>query len=321
MITKEATYEKAFKNKAERLKKKERTRETLLSAAYEAAPRLKEIDRELSEFGAALAIIALSGDNEKLSTLKRRCEQLSVEKQDLLYRNGVRDIEYECPICCDKGLVSGKICECIKKEASQLMAAELSKQMPLCDCRFDNFDLSFYSDKADGDGAIPQKRMASILKSCRDFVDSFNPYSSASLLFMGNAGLGKTHLTMAIVSGVIEKGYFPIYGSAENLFTAIEAEKFSGEGRGTYDTFLNCDLLVIDDLGTEMATSFTRSALYNLINTRILAKKPTIINTNLTMKQIEERYTARISSRLIGSFDGYKFLGNDIRQQKLLAKN
>ncbi len=318
MITKEATYEKAFKHKSARLKERKRNYEILLAAAYEANPRLKEIDGMLSEFGAALAVIALSGDSEKLQGIKRRCEQLAAEKHDLLYRNGVRDMEYECSVCLDTGLVSGKICECIKKEAAQIMAGELSREMPLDDCRFDNFDLKYYSDKADGDGAIPKKRMTAILKLCRDYAENFSPLSSQNLLFMGSAGLGKTHLTMAIVSGVINKGFFPVYGSAENLFSKIEAEKFSGEGKGTYDTYLNCDLLVIDDLGTEMATSFTKSALYNLINTRILSKKPTIINTNLTMKQIEERYTARISSRLIGSYEGYKFLGADIRQQKLL---
>jgi DNA replication protein DnaC len=192
--------------------------------------------------------------------------------------------------------------------------------MPLTDCRFENFDLIYYSDKADENGQNPRRRMTAILKLCKEYVLNFNPEASGNLLFMGNAGLGKTHLTLAIVSGVIEKGFLPIYGSAENLFTCIENEKFAGEGRGSYEALLNCDLLVIDDLGAEMATQFTKSVLYNLINTRILTRKPTIINTNLSMKQIEEKYTPRISSRLIGNYEGQRFLGNDIRQQKLLKK-
>ena len=117
-----------------------------------------------------------------------------------------------------------------------------------------------------------------------------------------------------------EKGFLPVYSSAENLFSRIEAEKFSGEGRGTYDSILGCDLLVIDDLGAEMATQFTKSALYNLVNTRILTRKPTIINTNLSIKKINEKYEARIASRIIGSFDAHVFLGLDIRQQKAIEK-
>jgi len=122
------------------------------------------------------------------------------------------------------------------------------------------------------------------------------------------------------VAAVIEKGYLPVYGSAENLFSIIESEKFSGENKGSYELMQNCDLLVIDDLGAEMATSFTKSVLYNLINTRILSGKPTIINTNLTMKMINEKYDARIASRIIGNYDPYVFLGVDIRQQKALEK-
>ena len=198
------------------------------------------------------------------------------------------------------------------------MAEELSAEMPLESCRFDNFDLKYYPDKADREGNNPRRRMTAILKLCREYVINFSPEASENLLFIGEAGLGKTHLTLAIVSGVIEKGYLPVYGSAENLFSVIEAEKFSGNGKGSYDSMLKCDLLVIDDLGTEMATAFTKSALYNLINTRILNRKPTIINTNLTMKQIEERYSARVSSRLIGNYEGKRFLGMDIRQQKKL---
>ena len=174
--------------------------------------------------------------------------------------------------------------------------------------------------KNNEDGQNARRRMTSILKLCKEYVINFDPNASKNLLFMGDAGLGKTHLTLSIVSGVIEKGYMPIYGSAENLFATVETEKFSGEGRGAYEAMLSCDLLVIDDLGAEMATTFTKSVLYNLVNTRILSRRPTIINTNLTMKQIEERYTPRISSRLIGNYECNKFLGADIRQQKILNK-
>ncbi len=320
MITKEIAYKKAFENKAQRLKAKTQKKEAMLKSAYMTDLRLSEIDQCLSQIGSALAITALSGDKKKLGTLKNQSQALSAEKEALLKKVGVPEIEYECDICQDTGLVSGKVCDCIKREAAFVMIKELSREMPLGESKFENFDLKYYPDKTDENGENPRQRMTSVLKLCREYVINFSPDSSKNLLFMGSSGLGKTHLTLAIVSGVIEKGFLPIYGSAENLFSRIDAEKFSSEGKGTYEAMLNCDLLVIDDLGAEMVTSSTKSALYNLVNTRILKRKPTIINTNLSMKEIETKYTARISSRFIGEYEWNRFLGVDIRQQKLLKK-
>lgn len=320
MITREYTYKKAFENKAKDLKEKEFQRETFLKAAYASNKRLAEIDAELSSLGASLAITALSGDSKKLSNMKKQSEMLSKEKAEILKKSQVPQIKYDCDICNDTGYISGRICECIKTYAAKIMTEELSKEMPLNDCKFENFDLKYYSDKNDSGNKNPRRRMTAILKLCREYVINFNPKTSQNLLFIGKTGLGKTHLTLAIIAGVIEKGYLAIYGTCENLFSMIENEKFSGEGKGTYEAMLNCDLLVIDDLGTEMTTSFTKSVLYNLVNTRILSHKPTIINTNLSMKEIQDKYSERIASRFIGNYDWQEFLGIDIRQQKLLNK-
>ena len=319
MLTREDTYRKAFENKNERLKEKQRQYEMMLASAYSSMPRLAEIDREMASVGANLAVITLSGDMEKLADLKKRSEALALEKKLLLDKTNVPAIEYECELCNDTGYISGKICECIRKEASLVMAEELSKEMPLGQCGFHNFELKYYPEKTE-DGEPCRKKMSEILNLCQDYVTNFNPESSPNLLFTGGVGLGKTHLTLAIVSEIVKKGFIPVYGSAENIFSVIENEKFSGVGKGSYDAILNCDLLVIDDLGVEMATSFTKSVLYNLINTRLLTRKPTIINTNLTMKEIETRYTSRITSRFIGNYDEQRFSGNDIRLQKLMEK-
>ncbi len=319
MVTREYTYAKAFLEKKEKVNKRNREREMLLSALYESEPVLGKIEARLKALGAKLVITTLSGNKAELKAIKDESKFLSKQKKEILKKAKIPSEKYDCDLCKDTGYVSGKICDCIKKEASRIMAAELSKEMPLDTCKFENFDLNFYSDKTDENGANPRRRMTAVLKLCREYVIGFSA-SSENLLFMGGVGLGKTHLTLAIVGGVIEKGFMPVYGSAENLFSAVENEKFSGENKGTYDTMLNCDLLVIDDLGAEMATAFTKSVLYNLINTRILSGKPTIINTNLSMKEIEERYSPRIASRLIGNYNANKFLGQDIRQQKLLRK-
>ncbi len=320
MITKENIYKKAFLEQKNSLNERKMKYDMLLSSVYTSEPRLKEIDNRLSFVGAQIAITALSGDKKKLSALKAEAGDLSKEKKLILKNAGIKNFKYNCNKCNDTGYVSGKICDCIKDAAGKIMISEFSKQMPLDKCRFDNFDLKYYPTKGNSDGENPKRRMTSIFKACKEYVLNFNPETSSNMIFYGDAGLGKTHLTLAIVSGVIEKGFLPIYGSAENLFSIIESEKFSGENKGSYDSILNCDLLVIDDLGAEMSTSFTRSVLYNLVNTRILSGKPTIINTNLSIKKINERYDARIASRIIGNFEPYVFLGVDIRQQKALEK-
>lgn len=314
MITKEATYQKAFEIKKQALREKQQHREMMLSAAYSTNKRLKEIDSELAALGAKLALTALSGDSEKIEGLKALSQKLSAEKNAILKKCEVPQITYDCAVCNDTGYVGGKVCDCVKKLANGIMLSEFTKEMPLEDCKFENFDLKYYPNKEDN------RRMTAIFKLCKEYVINFDPTSSPNLLFFGASGLGKTHLTLAIVSGVIEKGYAPIYGPCENLFSLIEKEKFTGEHKGSYEAMINCDLLVLDDLGAEMPSAFSKAALYNLINTRMLSKKPTIINTNLTMKEIATRYSERVASRLIGNYNANKFLGEDIRQQKILGK-
>ncbi len=318
MITREEAYKKAIEEKKQAQKDKQRQYNMLLNSAYATNPRLEKIDREHAEVGARLVNAALSG-KEALDGLKKHSYALTLEKKLLLDKAGVKEPTPDCTLCGDTGYVGGKICDCVKRKAAEIMLSELSEEMPLKSSRFDNFNLKYYKDE-DGKSGNPRRRMTAILKVCTEYVIGFDPKKSKNLLFMGSAGLGKTHLTLAVVSGLIEKGFVPVYGSAENLFAKIEKEKFAGENRGAYESMTACDLLVIDDLGAEMATSFTKSALYNLVNTRLLSGRPTIINTNLTMKEIETRYTARISSRLIGSFEAYKFIGDDIRQQKAVER-
>ena len=319
MISKELAYKKALEIKKTALDEKRLRRSTLLSAAYASNPRLKELDSQLSGIGAQIAISALSGGSDAVEQLKKTSEALSLEKAQLLKKLNIENLSYDCPLCQDSGYINGKLCGCVKELAKGIISRELSAKMPIDECTFESFDLSEYPD-IDGKEGNPYKRMSGILKLCREYADNFNPDSSPNLLFMGAAGLGKTHLSLAIAGEVIKKGYLPVYGPAENLFTTIEKERFSGFGAesDSYNSMISCDLLVIDDLGAEFMTSFSKSILYNLVNTRILAKKPTIINTNLSMKEIEKFYSPRISSRLIGSYDARKFLGNDIRQQKAM---
>ena len=317
MITREETYRLAFEVKARELAKKEKQHELLLKEAYQTEPRLKEIEALQSSLGAELALKVLA-DPALLPEMQKRLETLATEKKLLLEKAGVSGISYSCESCRDTGYQNGKICDCVHRIASKIATARMNDQMPLSSSRFEDFDLTYYPDRTDPDGANPKRRMAAIFAALQNYARDFDPKTSPNLLLLGQAGLGKTHLTMSIISVLLEKGFLPVYGPAENLFGQLEKEKFSGENRGAYEQMVNADLLVVDDLGAEMSTPFTRSALYNLINSRLLTRKPTIINTNLSMKEIETRYSARVSSRLIGSFEAYKFLGDDIRQKKAM---
>lgn len=320
MLKTEELYVSALNKQKDALAKKTALFEKSMAVAYSAEPKLREIDFKLSALGAKIAITALSGDKITLENIKNEMQSLSKEKQDILSNFNIAEIVFDCPLCSDTGYVNGRICSCIKEATKKLAFQELSRNMPIYESRFDNFNLNYYPDTEDDSGVNPKKRITAIFKLCKDYVKDFNPASSQNLLFMGDSGLGKTHLTLAIVSGVIEKGFNVIYGSAYNLFSAVENEHFSSEKGDSYENMLECDLLVIDDLGTEFSTSFTQSTLYGLVNSRILSGKPTIINTNLSMAEIEKRYSPRISSRFIGNYTAKKFIGFDIRQIKAMEK-
>ena len=165
--------------------------------------------------------------------------------------------------------------------------------------------------------------MASVLRACRDYAENFNVATSGNVLFIGGTGLGKTHLSTSIARVVIEKGNNVVYETAQNIFSDFETEHFSnkymkGELSGKY---MECDLLIIDDLGTEMASQFNQSCLYNLVNTRLNRRLPMIVNSNITdPTEISKRYTDRMSSRFFGEFKIFNPRGTDIRSQKLMGK-
>lgn len=245
------------------------------------------------------------------------------EIRALLQKHGLPEdhleVHYTCPKCGDVGSVGTSVCDCKIAVLRDLAFREAAKKSPLRFSTFEDFDLKYYSDEpVEQYGCSPRSRMAEILSLCRQYADNFDERSE-NLFMTGNTGLGKTHLSLAIAGEVIRKGYDVIYNSAQNLFNELQKEYFGKpETRGQYESLvLECDLLIIDDLGVEFSTQFTRAELYNILNTRLNAHLPTIISTNLDYKEIEEQYTMRVSSRLIGEFLRLKFIGGDVRQEKL----
>lgn len=314
-MTKKECYDICFENKRNLLASRINARDRALLQLEQDNPRYAEIKRLMSALGAKLAYTAISGDKNKLDGIQKELFALNTERDGLIKAAGIKDIEYDCEKCRDTGYFEGKICECIKREATELYIKKLSESAPVYDCRFDNFDLDYYSD-IETENGNPKKRMTMVLKLCRDYVEDFDPSTSQSLLFTGNTGLGKTHLSLAITRELLSRGYNVIYGSAYNLFARMESEHFSEHSDKTYLDAVGCDLLIIDDLGGEFVSPFIQSLVYNIINTRLLSRKPTIINTNLSMADINRIYTPRVASRLLGEYNAKRFIGNDIRQQK-----
>ncbi len=314
------TYARAFEIKKQQRYNAETEHEKIINEIRTANPRYSEVEMELQRLAARIAIAALSGDTSALAELKAKSEELSKEKEKLLGTTALPQVEYTCKKCGDTGYINGKICPCVTEIAKKLAYTQLCEEMPLDACRFDNFDLKYYSEKVDG-GIAPRKRMTQVLKICREFSLGFKE-SGQNLLLLGKTGLGKTHLSLAIANEAVANGHSVIYGSVQNLVNKAAGEQFSYSGSTeVIDSLLGCDLLIIDDLGTEMSASFSQSCIYNVINTRIMKNLPTVISTNLTLEEIAEKYTPRVSSRIIGSYTLLHFLGADIRQQQKILSN
>lgn len=314
-MTKKECYEKCLNDKQNIRLSRVAARDNAISRLTSESGELREINGAISKVAAKLPIAAISGNENEVKRIKNTLIELNKKRNGILLAADISDIKYDCEICRDTGYVDGKLCECVKLAATNLMIKELSAVAPIGKCRFDNFDLNYFSDVKTEQGN-PKKRMTEILKLCKEYTIGFSPEGSDSLLFMGNTGLGKTHLSLAIAYELILRGFDVIYGSAYNLFSKMESEHFGEHSDKNYTDSVSCDLLIIDDLGGEFISPYTQSLVYNIINTRLLAGKPTIINTNLSMAEINNLYTPRVASRLLGEYTAKRFLGNDVRQQK-----
>ena len=309
-MTKQESIDKALEIKKESLNKKTALYEAETAALALKNPEYAEISAALSSAGAKLALTAIGGTHDKLLQLKAELQNLSERKRAILKESGIKEIEYECKICEDTGYKNGKICECVETISKSLLVKDFSANTPIYKNTLGNFDLSYYEE------GKTRERMSDILFTAKKFANEFSKDTSQNFMFLGNTGLGKTHLSLGIAGEVISKGYEVVYGSAYNLFSQMEAEHFSLHTNEKYETAVNCDLLVIDDLGGEFISPYTRALLYNIINTRLLNSKSTVINSNLSLSEIEENYTPRVASRIIGEYTVKKFTGKDIRQIK-----
>lgn len=281
---------------------------------------ISKIDRELSSVGLEILQAAISGRNGEIDRIKQKNSALLEKRAQILTEAGYpadyTEIKYECQLCSDTGAVDNKMCSCMRRKlveagiASSGMADLIARQS------FENFSLDYYkqSEKV-------YSTMSAIYALLSKYAENFTPETSGNIAMFGGTGLGKTHLSSAVAGKVIEKGHDVYYASALSLFADFEMRRFgnssSASADGNINRYFDCDLLIIDDLGTEVTNQFTTSCLYDIINSRLNSKKPTIISTNLTQEEFRKRYWDRITSRVLGEYIVLPFCGTDIRSQKL----
>lgn len=284
-------------------------------------PELKTIQTKLAQVGLNISKAFLTSKNPQAEIDKLRIESLALQdrKKKILKENGYSEdalsIKYTCPACEDTGFIGGRRCKCYINLLKEIERAKIEKIAPIYECTFESFDTNYYPEEMDG--VCPKKKAEIIKENCKRYATSFTKRSK-SLLFMGNTGLGKTHLSLAIANVVINRGYSVIYGTAQNILRDLQNENFGRTDNLRYfeNEILSTDLLILDDLGTEFKNQFTVSCLYNIINSRLCAKLPTIISTNYTFEELEEKYDQRITSRITGQYSTLILVGNDIRYIK-----
>ncbi len=288
---------------------------------HERSPEIASIDRALSLTGMKLFRATMEGGEglgERLNAIKQEHTGLLSARAELLEKLSLpadhTEPDFTCKRCRDTGFLDAVMCDCMRRELIREGVISSGLGTLLDHQTFENFSLDYYRSSPED-----LARMQHALKTAKDYASSFGG-KPRNLLLMGGTGLGKTHLSTAMAGVIIERGFDVLYESALNVVADFEYDRYKsgyGESVSRGEKYLHCELLILDDLGTEPLTQFVVSCLYNLINTRLNHGRPTIINTNLTDRELRERYQDRITSRLLGEYEILLFTGKDIRMQKL----
>lgn len=286
---------------------------------YAKIPELPMLDAKLSRTGMEIMSVVMAGGNtaENLAKVRAHNEELLCQRAELLrgygYPENYSDVQYECAKCGDSGYVDTKMCDCMKRALIKAGYESSGLGGLIRTQSFDNFSLDYYAHTVEA-----KERMESYLRTLRNFAETFSDDTYKNFLLVGKTGLGKTHLSTAVAKAVIDRGYDVLYVTAIGMIGDFEARRF-GDGSGVRNDparYTEAELLIIDDLGTEVTNQFTIACLYDVINVRMNQRKSTIINTNVSLREFEPRYSERITSRLFGEYNPIVFEGKDIRMQK-----
>lgn len=299
---------------------------------YLKIPRLKEIDDAIAHGSVQSAKLSLSGSPEALSSLREKNNALSAEKGALLVAHGYPEDylkpKYLCPDCSDTGFIGREKCHCFQQAIVDLLYSQTNVRQAIEKENFDTFSYAYYPDDyiEESVKTPPREHMHHVVARAKEFIADFDT-KPGNLLIYGNTGVGKTFLTNCIARELIFSGHTVIYLTAFELFDILEHRKFTrqteqeeeySEAANQFTHIRDCDLLIIDDLGTELNNTFISSQLYQCINERLLGKKATIISTNFSIDQLKNNYSERIFSRITGNYTVLKIVGEDIRLRKKL---
>lgn len=282
-----------------------------------------EINKQLSLTGIEIMEAAMKNDMAAMESIKAKNLELMAKRAGLLVAAGYpadyTEIKYECSKCGDTGAIDNKMCSCMRRKLIEAGFESSGMSGLIREQNFSNFSLDYYRQSPD-----EYKRMSAIYNLLLQYATKFQPQTSQNIAMFGGTGLGKTHLSSAVAGKIIEGGHDVYYIGAQGMISDFEYNRFGNSSMGSVDgdidRYIECDLLIIDDLGTEVNNQFTTSCLYNVINTRLNKKKPTLISTNLTPDEFRHRYWDRITSRVFGEYVILPFVGKDVRSQKINKK-
>lgn len=324
-------YEKAENEIKQRRFNAENMLNERLKEVYSVIPEIKEIMTAISQTNIELSklIIRREGNfSESFNKIKNQNIQGQATIKQLLIQNkypeNYLEPVYVCNNCNDKGYTGdGTRCSCFNKLLTYFAVEQLNSEANMPECDFDHFSLDYYAGISTPSCPDCYKKMVENLEFCKEYAENFS-LNSESLFLVGQTGIGKTHISLAIAKEVSAKGYTVAYGSLLNYMRNIEKEHFNRSANTETDTLqvlINSDLLILDDLGSEFQTNFSEAALYNILNSRINLGLPTIISSNLSGKDLQQKYNDRIVSRLLSVYKLLLFVGQDIRQLKRLRNN
>ncbi|MDR2899844.1 MAG: ATP-binding protein [Clostridiales bacterium] len=305
----------------------ERKKSEIMADIRRKIPRVSEIDDLLTLTPMKISKVILSGNISNIKEVEAENKALINERNELIKKAGFKDNYldniYKCPLCKDTGYINGEKCSCFKQRLVSRYYSMSSLGPVLNRENFDTFDFRYFNNENDQTGGMsPRERIQAIYQISIEFVREFDK-SPKNLFFYGAAGRGKTFMCNCIAKDILDMGKSVLYSSAVKLIKTIEDARFNRENMENPDEqvnfFYTVDLLIIDDLGTEYLTTPTMSAFFDILNSRIQEKKPTIISSNLGPKEIEAQYSDRIVSRLQGEYIFCKFQGEDIRILKKTA--
>ena len=325
MALSNAQYDEIMRGYQSRQLRNRHLTQERLDKIYSKIPQLKSINEQIASISVEAARKKLDDDNLSYNLLKKRIEDLRREKEILLENNGFnqRDLEpvYTCTICKDTGYINGEKCCCFKQAVIDVVYSQSNIKNILARENFHSFTYEYYSDEeinpTTGLSSLDTAKRA--VDECKRFIEDFDN-KPKNLFFYGNTGVGKTFLSNCVAKELLEKGYSVIYFTAFQLFDILSKGVFDrdADAIAAHQNIFDCDLLIIDDLGTEFANSFTTSQLFLCVNERLLRQKSTIISTNLNLNQMIDMYSERTWSRISSNYTLIKLFGDDIRIQKKL---